>query len=137
MTIGAACSAVIENPLEGPNPASVYCEQQGGNLEIRTDEDGGEYGICMFDDGSECDEWDFYEEKCSPGDYFPASEGENGVGLANPAAVYCEDQAGFYEIRSKDDGSQFGVCIFEDGSECDDWEFFEGICSPGDYFPKE
>lgn len=51
-----------------PNPASVYCEENGGKLEIREDESGGQVGYCLFEDGSECEEWAFYREACSPGD---------------------------------------------------------------------
>lgn len=50
-----------------PNPASAYCEEQGGTLEIREDEDGGQYGVCIFDDGSECEEWAFYRGECESG----------------------------------------------------------------------
>ncbi|MBN1120776.1 MAG: DUF333 domain-containing protein [Anaerolineae bacterium] len=50
-----------------PNPASVYCEEQGGKLEIR-DEEGGQRGVCIFDDGSECDEWAYFRSECQPGD---------------------------------------------------------------------
>jgi putative hemolysin len=50
-----------------PNPAAVYCEEQGGRAEIRTTADGGQYGICIFPDGSECHEWAFYRDECSPG----------------------------------------------------------------------
>ena len=35
-----------------PNPASVYCEENGGQLEIRADAGGGQYGVCVFPDGS-------------------------------------------------------------------------------------
>ncbi len=50
------------------NPASVYCEEQGGKVEIREGENGGEVGICVFVDGSECDEWAFYRGECNPGE---------------------------------------------------------------------
>ncbi len=49
------------------NPASVYCEEQGGRLEIRTEAGGGQYGVCIFPDGSECDEWAFFRGECAPG----------------------------------------------------------------------
>jgi hypothetical protein len=49
------------------NPASVYCEEQGGRLDIRTAEDGSQMGICVFEDGSECEEWAFYRKECGPG----------------------------------------------------------------------
>lgn len=58
-----------ENETGLPNPASVYCEEQGGRLEIRSDESGGQGGFCVFPDGSECEEWAFYRGECTvPGD---------------------------------------------------------------------
>jgi putative hemolysin len=33
-----------------PNPASVYCEERGGRLEVRTEDDGRQYGVCIFAD---------------------------------------------------------------------------------------
>lgn len=45
------------------NPASVYCEEQGGKLEIRKAEDGSEAGWCVFSDSKECDEWQFFRSK--------------------------------------------------------------------------
>lgn len=51
---------------ELPNPASVYCEEQGYRVEIRTDDQGGQYGVCVFPDGSECDEWAYYRGECGP-----------------------------------------------------------------------
>ena len=47
-----------------PNPASVYCEQNGNKLEIRTAADGSQNGICVFPDGSECDEWAYFRGQC-------------------------------------------------------------------------
>ena len=47
-----------------PNPASVFCRDQGYRLEIRTDENGGQFGVCVFDDGGECEEWAFYRQEC-------------------------------------------------------------------------
>lgn len=49
------------------NPASVHCTESGYKLEIRTATDGGQYGVCMFTDGTECEEWEFYRGECSPG----------------------------------------------------------------------
>lgn len=48
------------------NPASVYCIKNGGNLEIRQDEEGNQYGVCLFSDGSECEEWAYFRGECSP-----------------------------------------------------------------------
>jgi putative hemolysin len=49
-----------------PNPASVYCEQEGNTLEIRTAADGSQSGVCVFPDGSTCDEWAYYRGECGP-----------------------------------------------------------------------
>lgn len=49
------------------NPASVYCVQSGYTLEIRSNADGGEYGVCIFPDGSECEEWAFFRNECGAG----------------------------------------------------------------------
>jgi len=51
--------------------------------------------------------------------------------MANPAAAFCSENNGEYEIREHDDGGQYGVCVFEDGSECDAWAYFRGECEPG------
>jgi putative hemolysin len=46
------------------NPASVYCSEQGGKVDMRTDETGGQIGYCVFPDGSECEEWVFLRGEC-------------------------------------------------------------------------
>jgi len=56
-----------------PNPASVYCQEQGYTLEIRTAEDGSQSGLCHFPDGSECDEWAYFRGECAP-----ASQNDDG-----------------------------------------------------------
>jgi putative hemolysin len=66
----ASCSPAQADPTPEanlPNPASVFCEQNGGMVEIRTGTDGGQYGVCTFPDGSECDEWAFFRGECSAG----------------------------------------------------------------------
>jgi uncharacterized protein len=50
-----------------PNPASIFCEGQGGRLEIREDASDGQAGICVFADGSECEEWALFRNECQPG----------------------------------------------------------------------
>ncbi len=50
-------------------------------------------------------------------------------GIANPASEYCVSQGGTVEIRDHASG-QVGYCIFEDGSECEEWEYYRGECTP-------
>jgi len=60
----------------------------------------------------------------------PTSDPTASTGLANPASVYCEEQGYTLEMRTDEDGGQFGVCIFPDGSSCEEWAFYNGTCSP-------
>jgi len=57
---------------------------------------------------------------------------KENVGMANPASVYCINQSGSLNIRSDAEGNQYGVCIFDDGSECEEWKFFRAECKKGD-----
>jgi len=49
-----------------PNPASAFCVEQGYKSEIRTAADGSQSGVCIFPDGTECDEWAFFRGECGP-----------------------------------------------------------------------
>jgi putative hemolysin len=46
-----------------PNPASVYCEEQGGEVVIVVDDEGNESGLCRLPDGTEIDEWEYYRQR--------------------------------------------------------------------------
>jgi putative hemolysin len=71
VVLSAACTptpAGTTSQADIANPASVFCEQFGGRLEMRTGADGGVVGVCLFSDGSECDEWAYFRGGCHPGD---------------------------------------------------------------------
>ena len=73
----ASCSPNSGSPAQAanlPNPASVNCEQNGGKLELRQDASGGVAGVCIFPDGSECDEWAYLRGECKPGDSLATPE---------------------------------------------------------------
>jgi len=59
---------VKENNVGMANPASVFCEENGGKLEIITATDGSQSGMCKFSDGSQCEEWAFQRGECKIGD---------------------------------------------------------------------
>jgi putative hemolysin len=69
----AACTAAptpapAATPGVGlPNPASVFCQEKGGQLKIARDAAGNESGLCLFPDGSQCEEWAFFRGECQPG----------------------------------------------------------------------
>lgn len=108
------CGKTTTTPEEQPNsglanPASVYCEGLGYQLELRSD-DKGSFGICVFPDGSECDEWDFLSGRCGQ-EY-----------------SYCVQQGYVLEVEEE---ANIGKCVFPDGSSCRELDFFEGLCEPG------
>lgn len=43
------------------NPASVYCQEQGGKTTIKKDKNG-DYGVCVFKNGKQIEEWQFYRQ---------------------------------------------------------------------------
>ncbi len=65
---GAACAPAPEaepssRAVGMANPASVNCQREGGKSEIRRDAQGGEYGVCVFEDGRQCEEWALFRDK--------------------------------------------------------------------------
>lgn len=44
------------------NPASVFCLNQGGKSERRTDSNGGEYALCHLPNGQVVEEWEYFRK---------------------------------------------------------------------------
>ncbi|MFZ5364985.1 MAG: DUF333 domain-containing protein [Patescibacteria group bacterium] len=68
-------------PVGMANPASQNCIDNGGTLEIRNRK-AGEYGVCLFDDNRQCEEWALLRGQCPMG-------GLKITGYENDAQVYC------------------------------------------------
>jgi len=49
---------------------------------------------------------------------------ESSAGLANPAAVYCDEMGYDYDIRKDAGGNEYGICIFPNGTEMDVWDLY-------------
>ncbi len=66
LTAGCVGTQEENGPAGMANPASVYCIEQGGTPEIREDPrpSGGQYGVCVLPNGTECDEWAYYRDGC-------------------------------------------------------------------------
>ncbi len=61
MTAGCQTTPKEEMPMVGmPNPASVWCMEKGGRLEIVKDKDGNESGVCVLPSGERVDEWTLF-----------------------------------------------------------------------------
>ncbi len=62
--------------------------------------------------------------------------GKTGASMANPAAVYCESQGYRLQPVVVADGGQSAICIFPDGSQCDEWAYYRGQCGPATPVPQ-
>ncbi|MCI0454163.1 MAG: DUF333 domain-containing protein [Candidatus Dadabacteria bacterium] len=112
-----------EQPSKIANPASEYCIKSGGRLSIEKRGDGGEYGVCLFDDNMQCEEWALLRGDCPLG-------GIKVTGYVTPAARYCAITGGEYTITANSNmENEQGVCSFKNGKKCDVWEYFNGKCS--------
>lgn len=49
-------------PQEIANPASEFCVEQGGKVEI-VDEAGGQLGYCSLPDGRRVEEWEYFRSQ--------------------------------------------------------------------------
>lgn len=54
----------VNSNVQLSNSASMNCVDKGGELEIRTGDDGGQYGMCKLPDGRECEEWALFRGEC-------------------------------------------------------------------------
>jgi len=107
------------------NPASVYCSEQGGQLEIQSRKIG-QYGVCLFEDNRQCEEWALYRGQCPVG-------GLKIAGYENEAEVYCAITGGQVEGV----GTETPMCKRSDGTYCNAQANFDGDCpDPNDPNPS-
>jgi putative hemolysin len=148
----AACGQASATPVPTqaglPNPASVFCEQQGGRLEIRTDASGGQTGFCVFADGSECDEWAYFRGECHPGGQGEPAPTAAPTAVAEPTAtppegweIYTHPTLGYsflYPVGSTLETDDIGRYIIAVGplANNEHWPWF-GVAHPDeeDYHP--
>lgn len=98
------------------NPASVYCGEQGGTSVIKKLPNGGEYGLCEFEDDQACEEWAMYRGDCPVG-------GINTIGFDNIEQSYCA-WIGGHTLAVEN-----AQCTLPDGTVCSDHDLYYGTCS--------
>jgi len=121
----AACSSMQSSPtpeVNMANPASVFCEQNGGKLELRQDDSGGVAGMCVFSDKSECDEWAYFHEQCKPGDSLSTSEAAASQAATDPVQTPTVEYAseGWKIYRDQEHGYSFEYPAEAEISHADD-----------------
>jgi len=98
------------------NPASTNCVQAGGQLVINKRGDGGEYGLCYFDDNRACEEWALLRGDCPIG-------GRKTTGYDTIDQSYCAWLGGSTLAEEN------SICTFNDGSVCLTIDLYNGKCS--------
>jgi putative hemolysin len=117
--VGSDQSAAPTPPASSAiaNPASVNCQQKGGQLSIAEKPDGSQYGLCYFGDNMACEEWAMFRGDCPVG-------GVKTTGYVTDAQKFCAWSGGQTSTASN------AVCTFKNGSTCPNDAFYAGTCQP-------
>lgn len=124
----AACSAPAPTPPASraglANPASDNCVAKGGQVQIETTGGGGQYGVCLFEDNRQCEEWALLRGDCPAG-------GIKVTGYITPQARYCAIRGGVYAMtrQQTETTAEQGICRLPGQAACDALALYEGRCS--------
>lgn len=110
--------AASPDSTELANPASTNCVNKGGQVVTKTLPSGGQYGVCLFKDDRECEEWTLYRGQCPDG-------GVKTIGYDTPEEIFCVIFGG------KTTATKNPTCAFNDGSTCSALAYYNGTCSVG------
>ena len=118
-------SEIEDEPIAMANPASVNCIEKGGTLEMRENKNG-EYGVCLFEDNRQCEEWALFRGDCPEG-------GVKVTGFDNEAEIFCAITGG--EVEGV--GTENPMCKRIDGTFCNAQSNLDGECpDPNDPNPS-
>jgi putative hemolysin len=104
------------------NPASQNCVKEGGTLKIERRPDGGQYGVCVFTDNYQCEEWALFRGECP-------KNGLRVTGYVTPAGRYCAITGGRYTVVTESAAGETGICSLPGGKACDAAAYYAGACS--------
>lgn len=118
-------------PQSQDDPAQKYCVAQG-YLYRTVNTAQGKQAQCVFPDRSYCDAQAYYQGACSgggyPGQYY-LSRSTSSMDM-DSGSSYCVSNGGWLDVVHTPFGDQV-VCRFPDGSYCDKWDYFNGVCRRG------
>jgi putative hemolysin len=111
------------SPAALTNPASANCIAEGGELRIETAGDGGQYGVCLFEDNRQCEEWALLRGECPVG-------GIRVTGYVTPQARYCAIRGGDYVVTREGAATtpEQGSCTLPGEPACDALALYQGRC---------
>ena len=109
----AGCTGAL-GQAQLANPASQRCVASGGSLQIEQRPDGGQFGVCVFTDNRQCEEWALFRVECPAG-------GLRVTGYLTPAARFCAITGGRYDDARS-------VCVLPGGKTCSAGSYYSGSC---------
>jgi len=109
----AGCTGAV-GQAQLANPASQRCVASGGSLQIEQRPEGGQFGVCVFEDNRQCEEWALFRGDCPAG-------GLRVTGYLTPAARFCAIAGGRYDDARS-------VCILPSGKTCSADSYYSGSC---------
>jgi len=119
---GVTTASTGPAPVQLANPASVNCVEQGGRPVVERAPAGGEFGVCLFEDNRQCEEWALLRGHCPVG-------GRRVTGYVTPAARYCAITGGSYAVTDRGGAAdEQGTCTLPSGTTCDADAFYGGTC---------
>ena len=98
------------------NPASEYCKEVGGTLNIKTNGSGNQYGLCDFEDNKSCEEWALFRKECPIG-------GVKITGYDTIDQKYCA-WIGGKTLAVKD-----SICELPNQDKCSTIDLYNGKCN--------
>ena len=123
--LALGCAGTSAQVLPAPqlaNPASQNCATRGGVLKIERRPDGGQFGVCVFTDNYQCEEWAMFRGECPTG-------GLRVTGYITPAARYCAITGGRYSVVARSGAAdERGACALPGGKACDADAYYAGTC---------
>jgi putative hemolysin len=92
-------------------------------VRIETAGSGGQYGVCLFEDNRQREEWALLRGTCPVG-------GIKVTGYITPQARYCAIRGGDYAITSQQTETtpEEGTCTLPGEPACDALALYEGSC---------
>ena len=117
----AGCTGAL-GQAQLANPASQRCVASGGSLQIEQRPDGGQFGVCVFEENRQCEEWALFRGEC------PKS-GLRVTGYVSPAGRYCAITGGRYAVVTESAAVETGVCSLPGGKTCGAAAYYAGTCS--------
>jgi putative hemolysin len=95
---------------------------RAGALRIERRPDGGQYGVCVFADNYQCEEWAMLRGECPVG-------GLRVTGYVTAAARYCAITGGRYAVNARSGAAnEQGVCSLPGGKSCGAEAYYSGAC---------